>query len=290
MITTHGRPEHVREALRSIRHERHADRECLVVEDGNALDGDALAEILPGVRLLQGAPGGIARARNRGLEAARGEFVVFLDDDDVALPSRISTLVGAARRHDADLCYGLTRRMEAAAVHPDVPTHQGATGPAGFCDLLTCTPHVNAVLVRADTLRAIDGFDVGTDHFDDWSAWLQLADRNVRMWCVRKVVAEWRIHAAGLTGVVVRANAMRTRLLAMFDTLIPRMSVVNAAALTAARQVACERDVSTYDEYVEAMHPVRERLHAAGACLGSRMTSHAITGERRSVARRAETA
>jgi hypothetical protein len=41
---------------------------------------------------------------------------------------------------------------------------------------------------------------------------------------------------------------------------------------------------------VEAMHPVRERLHAAGVCLGSRMASHGVAGERRSAARHAEIA
>jgi O-antigen biosynthesis protein len=277
VITTHARPHHVREALASLRAELHEDRECLVVEDGSTLEEDSLADVLPGVRLHQGDRLGIARARNMGLEAARGEFIIFLDDDDVALPSRISTLIEAVRRHDADLCYGLTRRIfeEGHSVHPDVPTYQVSSGPVGLCDLLTCTPHVNAVLVRTEALRAVGGFDVLAEHFDDWAAWLSLADRNIRMWCVPEVVAEWRVHPAGLSGLVARARAMRTRLLAMFDRLIPRVSAASADALAIARRVVLERDMVTYDDYAEAMQCVRESMHGTGTCLGARLAFHA---------------
>ena len=68
--------------------------------------------------------------------------------------------------------------------------------------------------------------------------------------------------------------------LAMFDGLIPHFSPAGAAALAASRQVVSEREMVTYDDYVEAMQPVRERLHAGGACLGSRMPFHASAGER----------
>lgn len=276
VITTHGRPQHVREALASLREELHDDRECLVVEDGGTLDVYSLAGVLPGVRLLQGHQLGIARARNLGLAAARGEFIIFLDDDDIALPSRISTLIETAKRHDADLCYGMTRRVveDGSAVHSDVPTHQVSAGPAGLCDLLTCNPHINAVLVRTDTLRMVGGFDVTAEHFDDWAAWLRLADRNIRMWCVREVVAEWRVHPAGLSGLVARTRAMRARLLAMFDRLIPQLSDAGAAALAMAHRVVLEREMATYDDYAEAMQRVRESLHATGACLGTRLAFH----------------
>jgi hypothetical protein len=71
-----------------------------------------------------------------------------------------------------------------------VPTDLAGTGMVEFCDLLTCAPHVNAVLVRTDTLRAVGGFAAAAEHFDDWSAWLRIAGRDDALWCVdgRKVL------------------------------------------------------------------------------------------------------
>src|SRR5437773_205814 len=88
VITTHRRPLHLREAIASVRSESYPHLECLVIEDG---DGGGTPEPLgPDVRILRGHRLGIGGARNLGLAAARGEYVIFLDDDDVALPSRIS--------------------------------------------------------------------------------------------------------------------------------------------------------------------------------------------------------
>jgi hypothetical protein len=110
-------------------------------------------------------------------------------------------------------------------------------GAVGLCDLLTCTPHINSVLVRTTALRAVGGFDVKAAHFDDWSAWLRLADRNVGMCCVPDIVAEWRIHGAGLSSEVIHLRAMKARLLALFDRLEPQFTDQSAAAIAMARQV-----------------------------------------------------
>jgi len=253
VITTHVRPLHVFEALASLRAETHKDVEIIVVDDGGALprlDAD--------VPVVRGEALGVGRARNLGLAAAHGEFVIFLDDDDVALPHRISTLLAAARRSRADLCFGMTRRVVAGAALAPVPTHIKTAGPVGFWDLLTCNPHVNAVLARTETLRAVGGFDEQASHFDDWSAWLRIADRGRMIWSVSEIIAEWRIHANGLSAHVLNIRAMKARLLALFDRLVPCLSDENARAVKIARAVVLANDVTTYDDYVDAMAESRE--------------------------------
>jgi glycosyltransferase involved in cell wall biosynthesis len=274
VITTHARPEHVREAVASVRAETFKNLECMVVDDGGSYEpaGDAGIE----VRVLRGSGLGVARARNLGLAAARGEFVIFLDDDDVALPNRITTLLAAARRFDADLCYGLTRRADASGPLPLPPVPTGLMSPAGigFCDVLTCAAHVNSVLVRTAALRDVGGFDVEARHFDDWSAWLRLADQGAVMRHIPDVVAEWRIHGHGLSGELLQARAMKSRLLALFARLQGQLSDENARAVAVAQVVVEESEISTYDDYVEAMTATRASLHAMGTCLGKRLRAH----------------
>ena len=262
IVTTHGRPLRVLEALASLRAETHRDIELVVVDDGGEFDPAAVCDIR--FRVVRGFDLGVGRARNLGLAAARGEFVIFLDDDDIALPHRISSLVGAARHHGASLCFGMTRRrVEGSSEMLEcVPTHVLSPGAVGFCDLLTCAPHVNAVLVRSETLRAVGGFDVGAKHFDEWSAWLRIADRNVVMWRIPETVAEWRIHQRGLSADVLQKRAMKVRLLSLFDRLQACLSEENARAVATARRLVASARILTYDDYAEIMAAAREQLQS----------------------------
>ena len=283
VITTHARPLHVSQALASLRAEVHRDIEIVIVDDGGAFT-DSGADLRANERIVSGESLGVAGARNLGRAAARGEFLIFLDDDDVALPHRISTLLGAARRSDAALCFGLTRRVfpgSSITLEP-VPTRLLSTGAAGFCDVLTCAPHTNAVLVRTRALRAAGGFDEQASHFDDWSAWLRVADQHRTIWNVPDVVAEWRLHPNGLSGQVLTIRAMKARLIALFDRLEPSLSAENARAVAIARNIVSKSDVTTYDDYVNAVAEARDELHATGRCLGRRFEPHRADLSRRS--------
>ena len=244
IITTHGRPACVEQALASVRAETHRNIEIVVVDDS--------------------VGSGVARARNLGLAAARGEFVIFLDDDDIALPHRISSLVSAARRHGATLCFGITRRRidDTADLLESVPTYL-VPGPIEFCDLLSCNPHVNAVLARTEAVRDAGGFDAGADHFDDWSAWLRIADRDAVVWSIATTVAEWRVHPRGLTAHVMQKRAMKTRVLSLFERLQPCLSDKNARAVAMAHRIVAASDIITYDDYADSMALVRNELQAA---------------------------
>ena len=271
VVTTHGRPQHVLEALASLRAETYRDVELVVVDDGEEFDSAAAGCDVP-LRVVRGFHLGVARARNLGLAAARGEFVIFLDDDDIALPHRISSLVDAARRHRASLCFGMTRRQVdgTSELLGCVPTHALSPGAIAFCDVLTCAPHVNAVLVRTESLRAVGGFDVDAPHFDDWSAWLRVADRNAVMWRIADTVAEWRIHQRGLSADILQKGAMKVRLLSLFERLETCLSAENARAVATARRLVAPSTILTYDDYAEIMMAAREQLHARASCFGQR--------------------
>ena len=261
VITTHVRPVHVYEALSSVRAETHPALEIVIVDDGGSFVPPAQQ---PALHVVRGAGAGVGRARNLGLAAARGEYVIFLDDDDVAMSDRIARLVSEAIDRQADLCFGMTRRIVDGTneVLDSVPTHLDVPGAVGFRDLLTCAPHVNAVLARTEALRAVGGFDEDAEHFDDWSAWLRMADRGATIWSVSETVADWRLHGNGLSARVLEGRAMKDRLMALFDRLASSLSEVNARAVAAARDIVESADIITYDDYADAMASAREALHA----------------------------
>src|SRR3954464_14214558 len=89
IIPTYGRPKFLSEAVASVLAQTCADFECIVVDDA----GPELATLPNDARIRvirRDENGGPPAARNTGIDAARGTYVAFLDDDDVWLPTRLS--------------------------------------------------------------------------------------------------------------------------------------------------------------------------------------------------------
>ena len=87
------------------------DWECILVDDGSTdLSGqlcDALAAEIPGLRVIHRENGGLAAARNTGLQAAQGDWLLFLDSDDAMAPGLLAQLRGALAAHpDCDWFIG----------------------------------------------------------------------------------------------------------------------------------------------------------------------------------------
>jgi glycosyltransferase involved in cell wall biosynthesis len=97
----------VASALASVLSQTYRQLELLVVDDGSTDSSvkviEQFAAADPRVRFIRlPANEGRSAARNHALDAARGEFVTFLDSDDLYAPERLEALVGAARRFPGD--------------------------------------------------------------------------------------------------------------------------------------------------------------------------------------------
>lgn len=158
VIPTFNRPVEVDAAVASVLVQ---DVECeiLVVDDGSNPPVSPVGSLAdPSVRILRSdASTGPTLARSRGIEAASGEYIAFLDDDDMWLPGK------------------LRRCLEVAAEHPEVKVVVHRTGldmrmaieRAGSVRVedqplrlygRNATPHLDSVLVDAELAKAV-GFD-----------------------------------------------------------------------------------------------------------------------------------
>jgi hypothetical protein len=103
IIPVFNRADLLREAVASVLAQTHRPIEILIVNDGSQDDTATVAEELAHgsadpIRVIHQGNAGPGAARQRGLEASRGEFIQYLDSDDLLLPGKFAAQVGALRR------------------------------------------------------------------------------------------------------------------------------------------------------------------------------------------------
>ncbi len=104
IVPTHDRAELLPRAVGSVRAQTLDDWECLLVDDGSTDETPRVAAELAAedrrIRYLRGSHAGIVGNLNRGVDAARGEWVQIVDDDDRIHPDKLGFQLEWARRHD----------------------------------------------------------------------------------------------------------------------------------------------------------------------------------------------
>ena len=103
IIPAYNAEAYLRRSVDSVLSQTLADFEIVLVDDGST-DGtaaicDAYARDDARVRVIHGQNGGVSAARNRGLAAARGDYIAWLDSDDYLLPGALEKLMDALRRN-----------------------------------------------------------------------------------------------------------------------------------------------------------------------------------------------
>jgi glycosyltransferase involved in cell wall biosynthesis len=197
VIPTRNRRERLRLALRSALRQRAVDVEVVVVDDGSTDGTDELVEAVGDARIRwirREVSGGVGAARNEGIAAAVGRWVAFLDDDDVWSPDKLALQVEALRSGDAAWAYGGDVVIDAelrvlGGAPPPEPDHvvrllgRYNAVPAGASN----------VVVVADVLRRVGGFDPALRTSEDWDMWIRLAREGAPV-CVRQPLVAVAVH------------------------------------------------------------------------------------------------
>ncbi len=104
VVPAYNVEDYVAECLNSILNQKtRYSYEIICVDDGSTDRSGAILEGFQGIKIVRQANGGLTRARNVGLNHARGKYVYFIDSDDVAAPGTIETLLNKAYETDYDI-------------------------------------------------------------------------------------------------------------------------------------------------------------------------------------------
>ena len=179
VISTRGRWDLLRTTLGGALGQQEVEHEVIVVDDGSRDETAArLADLAdPRLRVVRHQRSmGPAAARNRGLAEARGEWVAFLDDDDLWSPAKLRAQIDVATIKGAAFVYaGVLELNEQGSVIEVEPAPDPIELPEKLLVRNAIPATCSNLVVRAQVLRQLGGFDERFFHLADWDLGLRLA-------------------------------------------------------------------------------------------------------------------
>lgn len=128
IIPAYNTQDYLPRCLDSLLYQTLSDFELLLIDDGSTDGTGAIAGRYAAtdsrVRVIHKENGGVSSARNRGLEVARGEFITFVDSDDMVLPTYLEKLHDALCETDAAIAsVSWQENIERTVLHPVMDMH-----------------------------------------------------------------------------------------------------------------------------------------------------------------------
>jgi len=187
------------DALESLARQTMNDWEAMVVDDGSTDSGHEVVERAAGadprVRLVRQANAGQSAARNAGIDATNGRFILFLDNDDWLRSDALARLVAEAEGSAHGAAHG------AAAWHAEDGTDlhwtfEPTCPRTGLNELLAHGRFITASQIIARETLGAERFNSDHDGVEDHDLWLRLAARGVSWSAIGEPVCAYRLRAS----------------------------------------------------------------------------------------------
>ncbi|MEM8786997.1 MAG: glycosyltransferase [Pseudomonadota bacterium] len=199
ILVHHNRPETLRPALESLLVQTYENIEIVIVDDGSQSAKYAAVEALvsgcadPRILLVRQENKYLGAARNFGVSQSSGAYLMFMDDDNVALPHEVETFVTVATRSGADVLNTPSRLFRSAGedrIHYDLYL---PVGPSLQLALLSNTFGDANALVRRETFEMVGGF---TEEYavgcEDYEFFTRAFLAGARMQLVPEIIFDYR--------------------------------------------------------------------------------------------------
>lgn len=215
IMPAYNAARYIEESIDSVLGQDYPNKELIIIDDGST---DATVDLIRAygdrVTLITQQNQGAAVARNAGLNAARGDYIAFIDSDDVWLPGKLRTQVRYLENHpDVGLVYSRWHKWKPdadghfPAASTFVPTAEEqqdeepglTTEGSGWLYtrlLFVSKLHTITVVARRSLIDEVGGFDTTLKRGQDYDYWIR-ASRVTRIHQLDRPLALYRIHDDG---------------------------------------------------------------------------------------------
>jgi glycosyltransferase involved in cell wall biosynthesis len=221
IIPAYNQAQYLGKAIQSALGQTYSHLEVLVVDDGSTDDTPGVAQSFndPRLRYIHQQNRGLSGARNTGIEHSLGEYLTYLDADDLFLPDKLATLVSALQEQP-HLGFVAGQAIPIDEHDRQVGAVFASPVPGKPEEWLLGNPlHVGSVLVRREWQERVGRFDETLRSYEDWDMWLRLALDGCRMGWVAQPVAYYRFHRQQMTRI---GQQMTQATFAVLDKLFSR--------------------------------------------------------------------
>lgn len=261
VVPTFDRASVLPRALDSVIEQTRLPAEVIVVDDGST---DATAELVesrfPGVRLLRQENRGVSAARNRGIEASRGEWIALLDSDDEWRPRKLERQLSALEAqpdlricHTDEIWIRKGRRVNPRQIHAK---HGGWIFE--HC-LPLCAMSPSSIVIHRSIFEAVGMFNEALPACEDYDLWLRICSRYPVLYLDEPLVVKYGGHEDQLSSRIWGLDRFRIQALekVLCDGSLSDHDRESAAAmllqkvdiyLTGARKRGKSSDVEEYED------------------------------------------
>lgn len=179
------------DAVNSVRNQTYPHWELIAVDDGSTDGSAGRVDAFPDVRLLRLPHGGVARARNAGIEAAGGELIAFIDQDDRWVPEKLELQIRYLQNNpNKGFVLGLQKMVLCA----------GVARPRWLKPELLETPQMgylpSALIVRRAVFERVGLFNACFETASDSDWFFRAKDAGIESAHVPRVLVVRSIHHA----------------------------------------------------------------------------------------------
>ena len=177
IIPTYNRSSLVLEAVESVFKQTFVDFELIVVDDGS-IDGtaEALNQYKGQVVYSFQDNRGVSTARNLGIQMARGQWIAFLDSDDLWLPGKLDSQIQFfSQNPEALICQTEEIWIRNGRRFNPLKKHQKYSGDIFVPSLRLCLVSPSAVMIKRDLFERVGYFDEALPACEDYDLWLRIS-------------------------------------------------------------------------------------------------------------------
>jgi glycosyltransferase involved in cell wall biosynthesis len=215
IIPVYNGAKYLAAAIESVLAQRTSPAEILVVDDGSEdHSAQVAARFAPRVRYLHQPHRGPGAARNHGVERATGEYLAFLDADDLWTPDRLTCQMAVL---DGDSAVEAVLGRVENFISPELaPDRKQALAPSAEA---TGALHIGALLIRRRAFERVGIFDVRWQQgeFIEW--WARAVEAGLRHVILPQLLLQRRLHDSNLTQ---RARDQRVDYVRMLHDVLAR--------------------------------------------------------------------